>query len=368
MIRPIKPETLFSRDYLDAQSRILSVADITGAQHFAFPHVATGPGGEALATDVLWVGLRGAKNVLVIMTGTHGVELYCGSACAADLMLHGDLPAGWAMCVIHALNPWGTAWGRRENEDNIDLNRNYVDFAKPLPANALYPEIHKSLVLQELSDRAVMLSDLAIEQAEETYGARAVLTARSAGQYDYPTGLHYGGRGPSASRQILDQIITQYGLDERDQVVVWDYHTGAGPFGYCEPIYLGTPENHQHEKARAIFGSWLTAQRTNHSVTPPQSGLGSELWERRCMGRAVFVAMEFGTYPMMSSGGVLRQDNWLHCQQGAIDWQAPETRKIKTALREEYDPQSEIWRSLVLVQNRVIFDRFCAFCANDDRK
>ena len=35
------------------------------------------------------------------------------------------LPDDVAVLMIHLINPWGTAWMRRVNEDNIDLNRNY---------------------------------------------------------------------------------------------------------------------------------------------------------------------------------------------------------------------------------------------------
>ncbi len=37
--------------------------------------------------------------------------------------------------MLHALNPYGFSHLRRANEDNADLNRNFVDFAAPLPVN-----------------------------------------------------------------------------------------------------------------------------------------------------------------------------------------------------------------------------------------
>ncbi len=35
--------------------------------------------------------------------------------------------------LIHALNPYGFAWTRRVTEDNVDLNRNFVDHDKGYP-------------------------------------------------------------------------------------------------------------------------------------------------------------------------------------------------------------------------------------------
>jgi hypothetical protein len=354
----IPVERIFAKDYSEAREKFLNAAAITKAEHRAFAYDVAGPQGERLTTDVVWLGDPDRPNVLVLMSGTHGVELYCGSACMIDIFLHGRLPRDWAICCIHAVNPWGAAWGRRENEDNIDLNRNYVDFDADLPRNDLYRDIHADLLLKDLGDAALAASIEAIAKAPGKHGARAVLTARSAGQYEFPDGLHYGGSRPAASRQIVEEVIRQYDLPGRANVVVWDYHTGAGPFGYCEPIYLGTPDGERYRLAKRLFGPWLTEQRTDKAVTPPQTGLGSELWERLCGPRVYFIGLEFGTYPMTPSGGILREDSFLHRQPGKLDWSSAPTRRVKNALREEYDPQSAIWRELVLGQNRITYALF----------
>ncbi|QDO97105.1 DUF2817 domain-containing protein [Ferrovibrio terrae] len=351
-------ERFFSLDYSDARQKFLHAAAIAGGQHREYAHSTTGPLGERLTTDVVWLGRTDARNILVLQSGTHGVELYCGSACMIDILLHGRVPDSWAFCLIHAVNPWGSAWGRRETEDNIDLNRNYIDFDAALPRNDLYRDIHADLLLRDLSGAGLSESNAAIDRAAEKYGSRAVLTARSAGQYEFPDGLHYGGLRPSASRLIVEAVIKDYALVDRANVVVLDYHTGAGPFGYCEPIYLGQPTGIRYRLAKTLFGSWLTSQRSDGAVTPPQTGLGSELWERVGCDRAYLLALEFGTYPMTLAGGILRQDSYLHRKPGQLDWHASETKTIKNALREEYDPCSPLWRRLVLNQNRVIIEQF----------
>ncbi|OJY67561.1 MAG: hypothetical protein BGP16_03300 [Sphingobium sp. 66-54] len=353
-------DRLFAKDYEDARGKFLNAAEIARGEHRAYGHSLKGPAGEHLTTDVVWLGEKDAANVLVLKSGTHGVELYCGSACTIDILLHQRIPNDWAICCIHAVNPWGTAWGRRENEQNIDLNRNYVDFDAPLPRNDLYREIHADLLVQGTDEAALAASNDAITGAAETHGARAILTARSAGQYEFPDGLHYGGTGPTASRLIMEQIIADYGLSSRANLIIWDYHTGAGPFGHCEPIFLGPPVGQHYNLAKQMFGPWLTTQHNDGAVTPPQTGLGSELWERLCGERTYLLGLEFGTYPMTPSGGILRLDHFLH-RQASIDWDQPQTRWIKEGLREEYDPQSDLWRQLVLAQNRITFGMFEAW-------
>lgn len=51
--------------------------------------------------------------------------------------------------MIHLINPWGTAWSRRVNEDNVDLNRNFVDWKRAVPRNERYAPLHNAFVCAE---------------------------------------------------------------------------------------------------------------------------------------------------------------------------------------------------------------------------
>ena len=53
--------------------------------------------------------------------------------------------------IVHALNPVGFSWVRRVNEDNVDLNRNFVDWTSP-PRNDAYADIADLLVPAEWDD------------------------------------------------------------------------------------------------------------------------------------------------------------------------------------------------------------------------
>ena len=68
-----------------------------------------------------------------------GVEGFAGSAIQIQFLKERiggpELPRSFGVLLIHALNPYGFAHLRRANECNVDLNRNFVDFAQPLPEN-----------------------------------------------------------------------------------------------------------------------------------------------------------------------------------------------------------------------------------------
>ena len=51
-----------------------------------------------------------------------------------------------ALVLVHANNPHGFAHQRRVNEDNIDLNRNFIDFDAKTPESPEYAELHPALV------------------------------------------------------------------------------------------------------------------------------------------------------------------------------------------------------------------------------
>ena len=65
-----------------------------------------------------------------ISSGIHGVEGFFGSA--VQLAFLDSLPPNWQpppgtkFILLHALNPFGFAWRRRFNEENVDLNRNFL--------------------------------------------------------------------------------------------------------------------------------------------------------------------------------------------------------------------------------------------------
>src|SRR3546814_20820083 len=68
-----------------------------------------------------------------------------------------DPPVG--ILNVHLINPWGTSWKRRVNEDNIDLNRNYIDFSRPLPHNPLYETVHDCFGQASIQADARQLAD-----------------------------------------------------------------------------------------------------------------------------------------------------------------------------------------------------------------
>ena len=58
---------------------------------------------------------------------------------------------GTSVLFYHAVNPHGFSHGRRVNEDNIDLNRNFRDFSRPIPRNDAYADVHAFMLPADLA-------------------------------------------------------------------------------------------------------------------------------------------------------------------------------------------------------------------------
>lgn len=190
--------SVFSCEYEQARDKFLAAATHAGAMLRHWPHPLPGPRGEALATDSAWLGANDATRVLVILSATHGVEGFAGSGPQVDL-LRGDLaarlPPDTAVLLVHAVNPHGFAWWRRVTEENVDLNRNWIDFSQPRPVNPGYETLREHYNPRSLDTVTLARHEAAIEAWRAQHGVHAERVARSSGQYTDARGIFLAAPG-----------------------------------------------------------------------------------------------------------------------------------------------------------------------------
>jgi len=344
----------FSKSYREARRRFLDAARIAGAASRPTVHPMVGPQNEELAIDVARLGSPDAACILWISSGTHGIEGYCGSAAQIAALHTGafaDLASNVAVLLVHAVNPWGFAWQRRVNEDNVDLNRNFVDHDLPPPDNPIYDELHAILCPETWNEATRAASKTASELLAEEYGAQVVLEAVSRGQYAHADGLFYGGRGATWSNRMVCAIANQE-LGRARHVAMVDLHTGLGPFGHGEPIAT-TSDIAVLETLRDWYGDEIRIPGGG-SVSGVVTGVLSDGVGRHTTACVLPVALEFGTVARDDVRLALRADNWLHCH-GDLDSEVGHT--IKSQLRAAFYPQSDRWMSAVLDRSEEIFGK-----------
>ena len=77
----------FARTYAEARHRFHLAAELNGSKVKVYKHPMTGPNGEEMASDVVFLGNIEAKAVMVVTSGVHGPELFCGSGAQIDALL-----------------------------------------------------------------------------------------------------------------------------------------------------------------------------------------------------------------------------------------------------------------------------------------
>lgn len=336
--------------YTEARARFLSSAAAAGAAISSIDHPLPGPAGQALATDLAWLGPADAEAVLLIASGAHGVEGHCGSMVQTAWLRttsRDSLPDGVAVALLHAINPFGFAWTRRTDHENIDINRNWVDFARPLPVNAAYLA-HEALVVPAHWDGPARAAFRAVlEDAASGSDRRALIAALTSGQHDRPDGLFFGGRTASWSRTMLEDLLPR-AFRVCGQLAIIDIHSGLGPFGHGERMIPAGAGPVARARAGRWYGLGVTVVGGEDSASAAVTGDWMSGAARLLPEVAVTpVAMEFGTRPVVQVLEALVGDAWLwRDRPGRADHAA----EVMAATRDAFFPADPVWQGMILGQ------------------
>ena len=185
--------------------------------------------------------------VLLHLSGVHGVEGYAGSAiqsAALNLLQAPNAPRLTPTIVfVHAVNPYGMAANRRVNEDNVDLNRNFLtndEFAAVRARDANYaryvdvdPVINPVSQISPFAAVNDAYNVLKTAVAVLRFGLVTLKRAMVSGNYHKKSGLGFGGFRRAASTNHLIELVQERlnitGSTDISSVVFLDVHTGLGP-------------------------------------------------------------------------------------------------------------------------------------------
>ncbi|MGR8919151.1 MAG: DUF2817 domain-containing protein [Gammaproteobacteria bacterium] len=375
----------FSPDYPSARSRFLGAAAAAQGRVVSIRHPDPGPGGERLYLDVAWFGPPDAADVVVVSSGTHGVEGFAGSAIQLGLLSGGvaeRLPPGVAMMMIHAINPYGMAHLRRFTEDNVDLNRNFRDHARQAPDNRPYTELAEVLAPVSLALPDEILAWGRLLAARTVCGTRYLQQAVSAGQYTAPEGLFYGGNDAAWSNRTLLAILPDH-LARAERILFMDVHTGLGELGELDVLMNSPRESPEYERCETIWGAdscrtsvpedpcasrdsnaracsvengaeqgRVSSCRTDYASSPSVDLPGSlKLAVQRAFPEqeVTAVSFEFGTLSLSKVLVALRAENWAHHHAASG---SDARRRMKRCLLRAFRPFDAEWEMAVWGKGR----------------
>lgn len=348
----------FSDSYGQARARFLAACEAAGARVQSHENRnARGPKGERLYLDAALFGDQRAHSVLLNTSGTHGAEGYVGSAAQLAWIEHGgpaSLPPGIAVLMIHAVNPFGFAHGLRCTEDNVDINRNWIDHTVPAPENPLYAELHPLLCVDRIDDDTLGAAADAVAALADRHGQWTVDDALSRGQYQFSDGYYYGGTSPAWPQRMVAAVASR-GLRQAWRVAVIDWH--SGPIGDGELIYLCYDDRNSDAFRRAASW-WGSSNLEDREV--------DRLWGGRRPGRHGVMVTRLASIldPRATmAGGVVELcsarppsgpasafripmiERWLRFV-GGLD--CPQAERLLEEIRDNYAPRKASWQERVI--------------------
>jgi hypothetical protein len=351
----------FSTDYYQSRAQFRRTVGAAAweagsavAAHAAGPRV-----GDDISMDWAIAGPEKAPRGLVLISGTHGVEGYAGAAAIQGFFTEGlareATRAGLRTLVIHAHNPWGYAWDTRFNEDNVDLNRNYIDWShETVPENHGYAVLSDAIAPANRDPEAMNAADARLMAYAGEFGFPALQAAITAGQGEFPKGLYYSGTGPSWSKRTLSEVTRAAMLGVRD--VVWiDFHTGLGPYGHGEVITEAPAGSEAFERVQRVWEGEAQSTVEGASVSAHLEGTIESAANRLVPGATnTFCALEFGTIDSMSVFRATRDSSWLHMYGNPANAAA---EPIRRAIRDAFYPDKDDWKAMVWERSRWAIER-----------
>lgn len=347
----------FSQSYAEARKKFLDVCASAGLSVESHVHPLRGRDGEELAMDVARLGPADAANLLILSSACHGAEGFCGSGIQVGHLRD----ASWlercrrddlAVLFIHALNPHGFSWLRRVTEDNVDLNRNFLDFDQPQPDNPDYRAIAHLLLPRR--QPPTLATTLGLIGYSLRHGRMALQGAISRGQSGDPTGMFFAGHAPTWSNLTLQQVLRQHG--QQCQRLGWiDIHTGLGPRGIGERIYKGKQTPEDIARCRRWWGEQVTNSAEGNSVSAKLNGTIDNVIPMTCpQAEYNGLTLEYGTLPGLQVLNGMRGDHWLYRNPQAS---AAQQQRIKQRLRDAFYVDADDWKQQVLEQAREVLDQ-----------
>lgn len=336
----------FAATYVEARGKFRAAAEAIPADLFSYPVAAAHC--EDLTIDVAVLGPSDGPAV-VISSGVHGVEGFLGSAVQVALLTQlkaTGLPGDFRYVLIHGVNPYGFSQLRRFNEENIDLNRNFLldaDAYRGSPAG--YAKLDRILNPTTPPSKFDPFRLTAFGGILR-YGMQALKQAIAGGQYEYPRGIFFGGRGPAESTRVIAAHCAEW-IADAARIVHLDFHTGLGPFATYK-LLLDHPSD-------AAADSWYARAFGREAIDAPSSanptayatsgGFGEWLQHHFASREYRFMTAEFGTHSVIRVLGAIRAENRAHHYGSRGEqtyWAA------KAELLECFCPRDQVWRDKVM--------------------
>ena len=361
-------DTLFPESYEASRARFIHDFELLRRQ-WADSRLESYPlkSDPSLSIDYAWAEPRKKENLIIISTGLHGIEGYVGSVMLKTFMdefaprLNAE---NTGLLLVHAVNPFGMKNRRRYNENNADLNRNFIwdeNFAPQINPDyePLTPLLNPARPITNLFASDIAFISRLIWRILRL-GILRIRQGMLSGQYRHPRGVQFGGQSTQESTQVMRGLF-QRAFDEYEQVIHLDMHTGYGP-RYQMSFVNSTrePASSQELTRRFKYPQIVAATPSDfYTVSGDITEYFYQLRDEKYPSKKLFATcFEFGTFgaslPMqIRSMRVTILENRLF-QYGAS------SESLHSMVRKEYEelffPAETKWREKAIADCRQAFE------------
>ena len=359
----------FNDSYDDARKNFRLKSDelilkYPGAKKFDLP--VTSNKDTNLTIDFCFIpGSESADKIIILSSGVHGLEGYVGSAVQLFFManyINTDFLENTGVLLIHSVNPYGFKYTRRVTENNVDLNRNSdVDKELYQTKNEGYPKVYDLINPKQKANLESFANRFFFVKAIKNIVKESMPVLRQAvlqGQYEFPEGLYYGGNDfePQIKNlvPIIDTICNPY-----QTVFAIDLHTAYGERGKLH-LFPNPVEGSVKKRMEAIFeGFHIDWGDSDDFYTYSGDFAG---YIGKINNDKIFIPMlfEYGTMDSQTTTGSIKS---LHVmilenqgEQYGFEYEE-DMKKVKNDFMEMYYPSSEAWKSHIIDETKIVFDK-----------
>ena len=316
---------------------------------------------------------RDGDRLLVLQSGIHGTEGASGAAAQLYFMrtyLGSLLDRGIDVLVIHAMNPWGYRHGRRNDESNTNLNRNFsADGADYQFDNVSYRRFRDvfeppgpvgSVFWGSLRGALGFVGGY----VGSGFSSVPLDNGLNNGQYDFPDGINYGGRMPRPQQAFLTEKIGPILARPYKKTLYLDFHTGLGANGVLAVILGKKPAPGPKRELQTMFGSHKAdgIEITDPATTPGFFATYGDVIDfvpHLSSQPEAFLAvtMEYGTMGL-DPINELRSANRMILDSEKYNFQCSSQQvcdEIDANTREMFNPTDPLWRCKVLREADLVF-------------
>ncbi len=357
-------------NYFASRDKFFELARLCGARMESHLLKAVGPDGEPLTVDVAALTSSHDEHLIVFTSGVHGIEGFIGACIqiqALQRLAQSGVPDRTGIVMIHAVNPWGFAHLRRVDENNADVNRNFINSYLSKPASpSEYAELDAVINPRKASNASgeIKYWMSASKLIARNRGIKKLFRPIAEGQYDFPQGLFFGGEVAGESCELLQNLVCRFSANV-DRITLLDIHSGLGPSATA--TLIGNSNMMAAEKQM----SWLRTHYhqpvliDNASVNVYNAQGTFSQWCQQALSdkRFLYLCVEIGTVNPIRLFSALRRENQAHHWAGSHSTSYIQT---KQSLLEAFAPRSPRWRREAVAQGLRVLEKTFDLSADSD--